>query len=67
MEISKSNKRGIFAGMDEESFTKIKELLGSPKENVPNKKRRKRGRKPKTKNKFLNDLANNTPNADQFK
>lgn len=70
MEISKSNKRGIFAGMDEESFSKIKELLGSPKENVPNKKnkkRRKRGRKPKTKDKFLNDLANNTPNADQFK
>jgi hypothetical protein len=71
MESSKrKNPRGIFAGMDEESFTKIKELLGSPEENIPNKKnkkRRKRGRKPKTKDNFLNDLANNTPNANQFK
>jgi len=71
MESSKrKNPRGIFAGMDEESFTKLKELLGNSKENKlnkKNKKRRKRSRKPKTKDNFLNDLASNTPNADQFK
>lgn len=71
MESSKrKDPRGIFAGMDEESFAKLKELLGSSKENKPNKKnkkRRKRSRKPKNKDNFLNDLASNTPNADQFK
>lgn len=66
----RKNPRGIFAGMDEESFAKLKELTSNSKENVANKKnkkRRKRSRKPKIKDKFLNDLVSNTPNADQFK